>query len=66
VSERSPKMGWIAESYIIAIEDLKVLSVIGKMYLEALEADENNEYLTLPQSLGVQDVKNAVKRWYRP
>jgi hypothetical protein len=45
--------------------DLDTLSVIGRMYLDALDEDPENEYLTLPAALMVQDVREAVERQER-
>lgn len=43
-------------------EDLAALLPIGRMYLDALDADPENEMLTLPEALGVTDVREAVER----
>jgi hypothetical protein len=43
-------------------QDLAVLARIGRMYLDALDSDPENEYLTLPEALGVTDVRDAVER----
>lgn len=45
-----------------ALGDLATLVPIGRMYLDALDADPENEYLTLPEALGVTYVREAVER----
>lgn len=35
--------------------DLDVLATIGRMYLDALDADPDNEMLTLPEAMGVTE-----------
>jgi hypothetical protein len=42
--------------------DLATLVPIGRMYLEALDADPAYEMLTLPEAIGVTDVRMAVER----
>ena len=43
--------------------DLAALIPVAQMYLAALDADPENEMLTLPQALGVTWVREAVERW---
>lgn len=43
-------------------EDLNVLAQVGRMYLDALDTDPENEMLTLPQALMVAAVREAVDR----
>jgi hypothetical protein len=43
-------------------EDVAVLAQVGRMYLDALDADPANEYLTLPEALMVTAVREAVER----
>jgi len=42
--------------------DLDVLATVGRMYLEALDSDPDNEMLTLPQAMLVTEVREAVER----
>jgi hypothetical protein len=43
-------------------EDLAVLAEVGRMYLTALDADPENEMLTLTEALKVTMVRDAVAR----
>lgn len=43
--------------------DLFVLAQVGRMYLDALDTDPDNEYLTLPEAMLVTEVREAVERW---
>lgn len=45
-----------------ALDDLATLVPIGRMYLEALDADPEYEMLTLPEAIGVTAVRDAVER----
>lgn len=45
------------------VKDLKVLAAVGRMYLDALDADPDNEMLTLVEALRVTEVREAVERW---
>jgi hypothetical protein len=45
--------------------DLSVLALVGRMYLDALDADPENEMLTLAQAFMVTDVRNAVEKLER-
>jgi hypothetical protein len=49
----------------IAKDDLAVLAVVGRMYLDALDDDPENEMLTLPEAIGVTAVRDAVERHER-
>jgi hypothetical protein len=42
--------------------DLDTLLPIGRMYLDALDADPEYEMLTLPEAIGVTRVREVVKR----
>lgn len=42
--------------------DLATLIPVGRMYLEALDADPEHELLTLPEAIGVTAVREAVER----
>lgn len=42
--------------------DLDVLAVVGRMYLDAVDADPDLETLTLPQALRITEVREAVER----
>lgn len=44
-------------------KDLFVLAQVGRMYLDALDDDPDNEYLTLPEAILVTEVRGAVDRW---
>lgn len=46
--------------------DLFVLAQVGRMYLDALDNDPDNEYLTLPEAMLVTEVRDAVGRWENP
>jgi hypothetical protein len=41
--------------------DLQVLAAVGRMYLDAIDADPENEYLTLPAAIRVTQVRDAVE-----
>lgn len=43
-------------------KDLAVLAQVGRMYLDALDADPENEMLTLPEAYRVTEVREAVDR----
>jgi len=43
--------------------DLSVLLVVGRMYLDAIADDLDNEHLTLPDLIGIQMVKDVVNRY---
>ena len=43
--------------------DLRVLAAVGRMYLDALDDDPENEYLTLTEAFLVTEVREAVERW---
>lgn len=43
-------------------EDNQVLTAVGRMYLDALDSDPENEYRTLPEALRVTEVRDAVAR----
>jgi hypothetical protein len=43
-------------------EDLVILAVIGRMYLNALDQDPSNEHLSLSSALRVTEVREAVER----
>jgi sugar diacid utilization regulator len=45
--------------------DLAVLAAVGRVYLDALDDDPSNEYLTLTEALRVTEVREAVERWGR-
>lgn len=45
-----------------AERDLDALAAVGRMYLDALDADPANEALTLPEAILVTDVRVAVER----
>ena len=53
---------WLAEAYEKASADGRVLAAVGRMYLDALDADPENEILTLVEALRVTDVRDAVER----
>jgi hypothetical protein len=42
--------------------DLGALTRVGRMYLDALDADPDNEYLTLAEAWMVTEVRDAVER----
>jgi hypothetical protein len=46
--------------------DLFVLAQVGRMYLDALDDDPENEHLTLPEAMLVTEVREAVERWENP
>ena len=48
-----------------ALADLAALIPVGRMYLEALDADPEFEMLTLPEAIGVTGVREAVERGER-
>lgn len=43
-------------------DDNRVLTAVGRMYLDALDDDPDNEYLTLPEAMRVTQVRDAVAR----
>jgi hypothetical protein len=43
-------------------DDLRVLAAVGRMYLDALDADPEHEMLTLPEAFMVTQVREAVER----
>lgn len=46
----------------ISLEDYNALVTVGRMYLDALDRDPENEMLTLPQAFRVTEVREAVNR----
>lgn len=46
-------------------DDLRVLAAVGRMYLDALDTDPENEMLTLPEAFRVTQVREAVERQER-
>jgi len=42
---------------------LLCLAPVGRLYLDALDADPEHELLTFPQAFGVTLVREAVERW---
>lgn len=46
-----------------ADRDLDALAAVGRMYLDALDADPDYEMLTLPQAMRVTEVREAVQRY---
>jgi len=42
--------------------DMDVLAMVGRMYLDALDGDPDNEMLTLPEAILVTEVRDAVER----
>ncbi|MDB4872492.1 MAG: hypothetical protein JWL97_3496 [Gemmatimonadales bacterium] len=57
VTLRVPKHGDTQQA-----DDLAVLAAVGRMYLTALDADPDHEYLTLPEVLQVTSIREAVER----
>lgn len=45
-----------------ASDDVRILVTVGRMYLEALDSDPENEMLTLPEAMLVTQVREAVRR----
>ena len=43
-------------------EDVRVLAQVGRMYLDALDADPENAMLTLPEAIMVTAVREATER----
>jgi hypothetical protein len=49
---------------LVPTRDLAVLAAVGRMYLDALDADPEHESLSLTEALRVTEVREAVERWY--
>lgn len=58
----APEHAAHAADAVNRLDDLAVLAAVGRMYLDALDADPDNEYLAAAEAFRVTEVRDAVER----